>query len=83
MGAAAARSEEDGQFSRAIRRMDDAMRVRRGVVRRGLLLRDRDGDGRLRRDEFDPADGAFFDGLDRDKDGLVTPEELDAFEWSD
>ena len=59
--------------------------MRRGMMGHGMpmrmifILMDNDGDGALSLDEFQTAHAKIFKGIDADKDGKVTPTEMQMF----
>ena len=59
--------------------------MRRGMMPYGMSMRlmmilmDTDGDGALSLEEFQAAHAKIFKGIDADKDGKVTPTEMEIF----
>ena len=59
--------------------------MRRGMMPHGMpmrlmmILMDTDGDGALSLEEFQAAHAKIFKGIDADKDGKVTPTEMEIF----
>jgi Ca2+-binding EF-hand superfamily protein len=70
-------ADHDGKISRdeAMKGMDDRAELRRG--RHGAMLAklDKDGDGAISAAEFDAAGDARFYRMDRNGDGVITPDE--------
>lgn len=64
----------DDQSQRRLRRRGSGEKLQQAM--QGL---DRDGDGRVSRDEFVNGPTLMFDRADTDGDGTISPAELDAF----
>jgi hypothetical protein len=73
-----------GQRMMGQRKMSQRMMGREGMthgthLRLILILMDADGDGAVSLEEFQEAHARIFKGIDADKDGKVTPTEMQMF----
>jgi hypothetical protein len=65
--------------------MDGGMMARRGAIGHGMMMRmmfslmDADGDGSISLQEFQAAHERIFKGIDQNKDGRLTMEEMQSF----
>jgi hypothetical protein len=72
-----------GMLSRGM--MDGGMMARRGAIGHGMMMRmmfslmDADGDGSISLQEFQAAHERIFKGIDQNKDGRLTMEEMQSF----